>query len=248
MATHEPLAIVMAAGKGTRMKTELPKVLVEVDARPMIDYVTEALRDGGVKRLLIVVGYRKELLESHFAGQADVTLVHQAEQLGTGHAVMVCRDELAGHDGAVVVVAGDSPMLQSDSVGKLLTEFRRRRPACILGTTHAHDPTGLGRIVRDADGEFQKIVEQKDATEQQRQITEVNMSTYLFDGPPLLEALSELGTDNAQGEYYITDCPGILKRQGRQVLALDVLQPCEALSINTIEQLQQVEAEMRSRP
>jgi len=241
----EPVAVVLAAGKGTRMKSDRPKVLLEVCGRPMIQYVIDALRAGGVKRTLVVVGYKADDVRAALAGQPDVSFVEQTEQLGTGHAVMVCRDELAGHGGAVIVVTGDSPMLQADSVRALLEEFEAGRPACIIGTTHKDDPSGLGRVVRDADGRFQAIVEHKDASDEQRAITEVNMSTYLFDCRSLLAALDQLTTENVQREYYLTDCPGILQRAGRPVQALDVLKPCEALSINTLEELAEVEAEMR---
>ncbi|MCH8923834.1 MAG: hypothetical protein IIA67_11895 [Planctomycetes bacterium] len=136
-------------------------------------------------------------------------------------------------------------MLQSDSVRALLAAFERDRPACLLGTAQKDDPTGLGRIVRDAEGNFVGIVEEKDATDEQRKITEVNMSTYLFGAADLLQALDELRNDNVQGEYYITDGPGILKADGKDVRALDVLQPCEALSINNLAELAVVEEEMK---
>jgi bifunctional UDP-N-acetylglucosamine pyrophosphorylase/glucosamine-1-phosphate N-acetyltransferase/UDP-N-acetylglucosamine pyrophosphorylase len=158
---------------------------------------------------------------------------------------MVCRDELARHEGPVVILTGDSPLTQAGSLRKLLDLYRNERPACIIGTTHKENPTGLGRIVRDEQGGFVAIVEQKDTTEQQAAIREVNMSTYVFHGPELLHALGKLTTDNAQGEYYVTDCPGILKREGKDVRALAALAPCESLSINTFDDLAAVEAEMR---
>jgi bifunctional UDP-N-acetylglucosamine pyrophosphorylase/glucosamine-1-phosphate N-acetyltransferase/UDP-N-acetylglucosamine pyrophosphorylase len=157
----------------------------------------------------------------------------------------MAQPRLVGHAGTVVVVAGDSPMIQASSLRQLLAHFRQEQPACLLGTLHKANPQGLGRIVRDARGDFQGIVEEKDATDQQRQITEVNMSTYVFSGPELMHALDRLTNENRQGEYYLTDCPGILKAEGKLVQALPVLQPCEALSINTVEELGQVEAEMR---
>jgi bifunctional N-acetylglucosamine-1-phosphate-uridyltransferase/glucosamine-1-phosphate-acetyltransferase GlmU-like protein len=127
----------------------------------------------------------------------------------------------------------------------LLQHFNERKPACLLGTLHKPNPAGLGRIVRNSAGEFQGIVEEKDATDEQRRLTEVNMSTYVFAGPELLHALDLLRNDNRQREYYLTDCPGILNAEGKLVEALPILKPCEALSINTIEELQSVEGEMR---
>jgi bifunctional UDP-N-acetylglucosamine pyrophosphorylase/glucosamine-1-phosphate N-acetyltransferase/UDP-N-acetylglucosamine pyrophosphorylase len=238
------VAIVLAAGKGTRMKSDLPKVLLPVAGRPMIDYVLEALAAGGVERIVVVVGYRGELVRQHLAGRPGLTFVEQREQLGTGHAVMCCRETLADHVGPVLIVTGDSPLMQITSIQALLAEFEHSRPACLLGTARRSDPTGLGRIVRDAAGEFQGIVEERDATEEQRQITEVNMSCYVFNSRDLVEVLPRVGRRNAQGEYYLTDCPGLLRAEGKAVLARDVLQPCEALSINTVDELAVVEQEM----
>jgi bifunctional UDP-N-acetylglucosamine pyrophosphorylase/glucosamine-1-phosphate N-acetyltransferase/UDP-N-acetylglucosamine pyrophosphorylase len=239
------MAIILAAGKGTRMKSDLPKVLVPVCGRPMIEYVVDALLDCGVDSLEVVVGYRRELVEQTLAARPRTRFVPQTEQLGTGHAVMMCREAIAAHEGAVLIVAGDSPCIQRDSIRRLLEEFDRTRPACLMGTAHKTNPAGLGRIVRDAQGNFDRIVEEKDATEEQRRITEVNMSTYLFNAGDLLEALGNLKANNRQGEYYLTDCPGILKGMGRTVQALDVLKPIEALSINTMDELQEVETAMR---
>ncbi len=240
------IAVVLAAGKGTRMKSDLPKVLVPVCGRPMIDYVTEALRRAGIERQIIVIGQQSDLVREHFAGQNDLRFVEQTQQLGTGHAVMVCRDELADHDGPVLVVAGDSPLIQDDSVESLFGEFNRRRPACIVGSGYRNDPTGFGRVIRSADGKFAAIIEEKDATDEQRKINEINLSCYVFNCRDLLDSLQQVDNSNSQCEYYITDCPGILLRNGKDVTALDVLKPCESLSINTVEDLRAVEEAMRN--
>lgn len=248
-AVTESMAIVLAAGKGTRMKSELPKVLVPVCGRPMIRYVIDGLRAAGVEKIVIVVGYQADLVKKELAGEPGIEFALQAEQLGTGHAVMMCRDQIAAHvsdDGGrpVIIVTGDSPMLQASSVESLLGDFAESSPACLLGTAHRDDPTGLGRIVRDADGAFVGITEHKDCTPDQLAITEVNMSTYVFEASDLLASLEKLTTDNAQGEYYVTDCPGLLLSEGKEVRALAALQPCEALSVNTVEDLSVVETEM----
>ena len=240
----QAVAVVMAAGMGTRMKSDLPKVLCPVLGRPMIEFVLDALAAGSVARVIAVIGYRAEDVRAALADREGIEYALQTERLGTGHAVKMAAEYLAGHDGPVLVVAGDSPLLQSESVRTLLDHFRRYRPVCLLGTLHKANPAGLGRIVRDAAGQFVGIVEEKDATQEQRRITEVNMSTYVFDSRELLHALDRLQPNNKQGEYYLTDCPGILKREGKRVEALPVLKPCEALSINTAEELAQVEAEM----
>lgn len=240
-----PSAIVLAAGKGTRMKSDLPKVLYPVCGRPMVHYVLDTLDALGVKRKLIVVGYRGDDVRRELEWREGVEFVEQSPQLGTGHAVMVCRESLRGGDGAVLVLTGDSPLAQRTSLEAVIAEYSRERPACVLGTLIKADPSGLGRIVRDPQGRFLKIVEERDADEAQKRIAEVNMSTYVFDCPELLHALDRIDNNNRQGEYYLTDCPGVLQREGKDVRALPVLKPCEALSINTLEELALVEAEMQ---
>ena len=237
-------AVVLAAGKGTRMQSELPKVLCEAAGRPLVEYVLDALAEAGCQRQVVVVGYQADLVRDKLSQRAGVEFALQSEQKGTGHAVMMCREALAEVTGPVVVVAGDSPMLQSSSIHKLIQEFSVGQPACVLGTLLHDNPQGLGRIVRDSDGKFTGIVEDKDATAEQRAINEVNMSTYLFDCQKMLAALEKLSDDNAQGEYYITDLPAIMLAAGEDVRALPVLKPIEALSVNTVEQLQEVEQEL----
>jgi UDP-N-acetylglucosamine diphosphorylase/glucosamine-1-phosphate N-acetyltransferase len=242
----EVCAIVLAAGQGTRMKSDLPKVLVPVCGRPMIDYVIDMLEACGIRKTIVVVGYRADSVREHLAGRSGLTFVEQKERLGTGHAVMVCRDALAGHTGPVAIVTGDSPLVRAASIQALLDERERLNAACLLGTAKKENPFGLGRIVRDAEGRFTGIVEEKDATPEQRLITEVNMSCYVFAADDLREALGDLRADNAQKEYYITDAPGHLRRRGRTVEALPVLTPSETLSINTVEELAIVEETLRT--
>jgi bifunctional UDP-N-acetylglucosamine pyrophosphorylase/glucosamine-1-phosphate N-acetyltransferase/UDP-N-acetylglucosamine pyrophosphorylase len=240
----ECMAIILAAGQGKRMASDLPKVLVPVCGRPMIRYVIDAVRGSGIQRIVVVIGYRGELVRQELAGEAGVEFAEQTEQLGTGHAVMMCRDHLAKHTGPVLILAGDSPMVQVSSLQALLAEFEANRPAYLLGTGSKLNPAGLGRIVRDENGKFLGIIEEKDATPEQRAITEVNLSTYLFRPDALLAALGQLTSNNAQGEYYLTDCPSVLIKAGERVDAHSVLQPCESLSINTAEELAVVEDEM----
>ncbi len=241
------LAVVMAAGKGTRMKSDLPKVLFPVCGRPMVEYVLDALETAGIDQTVVVVGYRSDLVRETLAHRKSLLFAEQTQQLGTGHAVMSCREQLREHDGSVMVVAGDCPMIQVDSIRALFDGYAAvPRPACVLGTANKENPTGLGRIVRDASGEFSRIVEEKDATEEQKGITEVNMSYYVFHTPELLLALNELRTDNSQGEYYITDVPAVLKSQAKRVVALPVLKPIESLGINTVDELAVVEQAMKA--
>jgi bifunctional UDP-N-acetylglucosamine pyrophosphorylase/glucosamine-1-phosphate N-acetyltransferase/UDP-N-acetylglucosamine pyrophosphorylase len=238
------IAIVLAAGRGTRMRSDLPKVLCEVCGRPLIEFVLDALQQAGVQRTIVVVGYRGDDVRRALAHRDGLVFVDQEQQLGTGHAVMCCRDKLRGHAGGVLILAGDSPLTQASSLRALIDEFKASRPACLLGTLVAANPRGLGRILRNEKGDFLAIIEHKDATDEQRRIAEVNMSTYLFASDSLQSALDKLDNQNRQKEFYITDCPGILKRGGCDVRALPVLKACEGLSVNTVEELAIVEAEM----
>ena len=239
--------IILAAGKGTRMNSELPKVLCRVVDRPMIHFVIDAAVKAGIDDKIVVVGYEADQVRQELGSRNDrhIQFAEQTQQLGTGHAVQMCLPLLEGQTGVTLVIAGDSPLIQAESLQQLLQHFESKRPALLLGTLKKDDPKGLGRIVRDADGNFTGIVEHKDATEAQRQITEVNMSTYLFETEALLWALARLDNDNAQGEYYLTDCARLLSEAGRLVEAMPVLKPCESLSINNPDELQLVDQTMR---
>lgn len=243
--TLQTTAIVLAAGKGTRMKSPLPKVLYPVLGRPMIHWVIDALEKIGVTRKILVIGYEADLVKAELAHRSGIEFAIQEQQLGTGHAVQMAAPLLSSADPSVIVLAGDSPLVQPASLQRLLQRFESGGFDCLLGTLHKENPFGLGRIVRDTAGSFTKIVEQKDATDQEKQITEVNMSTYAFRTESLLWALLRLSNQNAQGEFYLTDCPAILRNAGNRAEATAVLEPCEALSINTQEEALLVEAKMK---
>lgn len=243
----EKVAVVLAAGKGTRMKSDLPKVLVSVCGRPMIEYVLDALIAGGIDKIIAVIGYRAELVRAALDRRKNLSFALQAEQLGTGHAVMACRGLLAAHHGPVMVVAGDAVLMQAESIAALFADYERRPAACVIGTAYSDNPAGLGRIVRDKKGNFLGIVEHRDASPEQRQINEVNMSNYVFNCQDMLNALDYIRPDNDQGEYYITDVPKVFLSRGLEVRALPVLKPCEALSINSFDELAVVEAEIASQ-
>lgn len=229
------------------MKSDLPKVLCRVVDRPMIHFVLDALQRAGIHRHIVVVGHQADAVQRELSGRdEEIEFVLQSEQLGTGHAVQMCRPLLRDQIGPTIVVAGDSPLIQPSSLEKLLDHFHQTEPALLLGTLEKEDPAGLGRIVRNAEGAFTGIVEHKDATPEQLAIREVNMSTYLFQTGDLLESLDRLSNDNAQSEYYLTDCAALLCQAGRPVEALPVLQQCESLSINNVDELQRVDEKMRT--
>lgn len=232
------------------MGGDLPKVLFEAAGKPLVAWVLEALGAAGIHERIVVVGYGADRVEAKLAGMPGVSFAIQRQLRGTGDAVASAADAIRsltagdppGESRPVVIVCGDSPMLRPESVRGLLDAFAARKAACLLGTARAADPAGLGRIVRDPGGGFRRIVEEKDATDEERRITEVNMSTYVFEARDLLDALGRLDNANAAGEYYLTDCPAILLRDGKVVDAVACLHPSESLSVNTPEQLAAVDA------
>lgn len=251
--SRRPIAVVLAAGKGTRMGSDLPKVVHEAAGKPLVRWVVDSLLAAGVGEVIVVVGHRAPLVEECLRGIEGVSFVVQREQRGTGDAVAAAGPAIAaacaagGERRPVVIVCGDSPMLRPESVRGLLDRFADSGAACLLGTAITADPQGLGRIVRDASGRFLRIVEHKDASDEERRIREVNMSTYVFAAGDLLRSLSRLDNANASGEYYLTDCPAILLGDGSKVDALACLDPVETLSVNTPEQLAEVDRALAAR-
>lgn len=243
----EPVAIVLAAGKGTRMKSELPKVLHEVCGKPMVEHVFDAVRGAGVKRIVCVIGHKADLMRETLSGHSDVEFALQSEQKGTGHAVRMAEPLLKDHHGPVLVLAGDTPLLRSASLRDLLNELSSQSAVSVVGSAITENNTGLGRIVRDDAGRFLKIVEEKDASPSEKLIQEINTGCYAFDSQSLWSALSEVQPNNTQGEYYLTDCPAILKARGKVVTAAPKLDIHEAMGVNTREQLAEVEAVLVGR-
>ncbi|MGB2821082.1 MAG: NTP transferase domain-containing protein [Phycisphaerae bacterium] len=241
-------AIILAAGKGTRMESDLPKVLHEVCGRPMLAYVFDAARAAGCDRLLTVVGHEAELVQQTFADDADdVDWVLQSPQLGTGHAVMVCREHLAKLSGAVLVLAGDGPLIRSETLRRLLVTHAQQRAAATLATSILPEAGRYGRVLRGESGELTGIVEYLDADAGQRRIREVNVSLYCFDAAALRDVIGELSNDNAKGEYYLTDAVGLLRRRGARLAAVAAVPPEDVFSINTVDELAHVGEIMAAR-
>ena len=241
-------AIILAAGKGTRMQSDLPKVMHEVADRPMVHWVVDACRAAGAGRIIVVVGHRAELVRDSLGGEPDVEFVTQSEQLGTGHAVDQAREALASSpDNDLLVLCGDGPLIRSETLGLLLDRHRSTGAAATLATAVIDDPTGYGRIVRDEQGDFARIVEQKDASEAELEIREVNPSYYCFRCGSLFDRLSRTTNENANGEYYVTDVFGLSRSDGDRVAVVDAVPPEDILSINTPDQLAEVDRILRGR-
>ena len=240
-------AVVLAAGKGTRMQDEAsdaPKVMRQVCGKPMIWYVLDALSFIDKRDIIIVVGYKKEDVIACFGGY---TFAVQEEQLGTGHATMAAQAELAGFDGAVLICCGDMPLIMHETYESLLREHLRQENDCTILTSETTRLLPFGRIVRDEKGGFSNIVEDKDCTQDQLRITELNTGLYVFSAQLLLTSLKELKAENAQGEYYLTDIPAIMRATGAKVGTFKQSLDDGIIGVNTLEQLVQVEGIIKQR-
>lgn len=252
---HPVSAIILAAGKGTRMKSDLPKVAHRVHGHSMVEWVAGACADAGCTRIVVVVGYQQQVVRDIFATWkrpgVSLEFAVQDEQLGTGHAVRCAESlfakEKAAPGYATFVLAGDGPLIRAATLSTLLRTHREARAAATLATSVIDDPSGYGRIVRDASGKFTGIIEQKNASPAQLAIREVNPSYYCFDAARLFDALSNVKRDAISGEYYITDVPALMLSRGERVEVIDAVPPQDVLSINTPEQLAEVDQILKQR-
>jgi UDP-N-acetylglucosamine diphosphorylase/glucosamine-1-phosphate N-acetyltransferase len=239
-------AIVLAAGKGTRMSSDLPKVLHPINGRAMLAYVVDAVQPSADGGIFVVVGYRAGDVISACSTQG-VQFVTQEPQLGTGHAVMQCERALSGFSGTVVVLNGDVPCLKSETIRRFIEYHGSSRALATVLTAVLEDPSGYGRIVKDAGGALVGIVEQKDADQATKKIREINSGLFCFDKAALFQALKSIGRENAQGEYYLTDVVReIGKREGRVgVYRLDDAR--EVAGVNTDKDLDWVRKHVQGR-
>lgn len=236
--------IVLAAGLGTRMKSRRPKVLHRVAGKPMLAYVLDAAGELGVSRPLVIVGHGADQVEAELGPRAEY--VRQAEQLGTGHAVLVARKQLSQLGGDLLVLYGDTPLLRSATLAELVRYHSSESSDATILTSVLDDPTGYGRIVREPEtGEVLRIVEEKDASPVERTYREINTGIYVFALPWLLSVLDRLRPANAQGEYYLTDAIALIREAGGKVSALAAGDPEEVQGVNSREQLAGVEAVVR---
>jgi bifunctional UDP-N-acetylglucosamine pyrophosphorylase / glucosamine-1-phosphate N-acetyltransferase len=235
------IAVVLAAGKGKRMKSDLPKVLQPIAGKPLITYLTDTLNSLGLQRIVLVVGHGRELVQKLYEG-TEIAFTVQHEQKGTADAVKSAREYFRKLDGGVLVITGDVPLLRRESLASLIDEHFQCGSVATVLTSIPPDATGYGRIVRDSDGKVKKIVEQADCSIEEQQIREINTGIFLFDAPALDAALDKVDCNNAQGEYYLTDVVQILLREGEATGAVVLEDYREALGVNSVEQLKELEA------
>lgn len=246
--TQDWTAVVLAAGKGTRMKSALPKVLHPLLGRPMLSWVLQAATDAGAGRLAVVVGFgRDRIVETVGAEFPQATFVLQEEQRGTGHAVLCCREALSGVDGPILILCGDTPLIQAATLRQFLGAHRSSGAAASALTFRADNPHGYGRIVRDQAGNLAKIVEQKDATPQELEISEVNAGVYAVGAQELFHALGCITPQNAQGEYYLPDIVAVLSSGGSLVRAHRVSEATDFRGINHRGELAELTEVLRRR-
>jgi len=238
--------IILAAGKGTRMKSDLPKVFHEILGEPMLSYVINTVKNLEPAKTLVVVGHMRELIMDYYKDW-PLEFVVQAEQLGTGHAVMQAEPLLKDFSGTVLVMAGDVPLLSAATLKGLLDFHHKNRAAATDLTAELPAAGNYGRIIRQPNGELVKIVEKKDATPAELAIKEINTGTFCFAKEALFAALKEVKTENAQKEYYLTDTIGILRSKKLPVYAFKTDNYAETLGINTKDELVEIEKLLLNR-
>lgn len=227
-------AVVLAAGQGTRMKSSTHKVLHPICGKPMIQHMLDTLTETGFDRQIVVVGKLKEQV---MEALGDLEYAVQAEQLGTAHAVMMARPALEGLAGTTLICAGDTPIIRGETLRAMHEHHKASGAAVTVLTAVVDNPFGLGRIIRDEQGNVLRIVEEKDATEAERAVREINSSVFLYDNKLLFDALSKIDNNNAQGEYYLTDCLEVVRREGHKVTAFITNDPKEIQGVNNRAQL-----------
>ena len=241
----ERFAVILAAGQGTRMKSKLYKVLHPVMGRPMVKHVIEQVKAAGIREVVTIVGHGAQQVKENIGDESKYAL--QEEQLGTGHAVVQAEEILKNKSGTTVVVCGDTPLITKETYAALVEHHEREGSKATVLTTEMPDPTGYGRVIRNADGDVERIVEHKDASESEKRVKEINTGTFCFDNEMLFQALQNVSNENAQGEYYLTDVIEILKNQSRKVSAFLIPDANETLGVNDRVALAQAEKIMKQR-
>jgi UDP-N-acetylglucosamine diphosphorylase/glucosamine-1-phosphate N-acetyltransferase len=238
--------VILAAGKGKRMRSSLPKVVHRLAGKPLVCWVVEAAMTAGIRKIIIVIGFKGHLVKKALKGY-PVEFVYQKSQLGTGHAVRMAYPKLKNFSGTLLVLAGDVPALKPQTISRLTDFHRREKAYATVLTARWPDPTGYGRIVRSKSGDVLRIVEHKDATPEERRIREVNTGTFIFRTPPFFKLLSQIKNQNTQKEYYLTDVVPVLRWQKKKVAALLLKNLIEAQGVNSREELERLEKEVGQR-
>ncbi|MCK9363540.1 MAG: NTP transferase domain-containing protein [Syntrophales bacterium] len=239
--------IILAAGKGTRMKSDIAKVLHPLGGVPLLSWPIKAAREAGSSRIVVVIGHQAERIRALFQ-ESDLIFVEQRELLGTGHAVLQAREAFQGQSAEVVILCGDVPLIRPSTIRALYEKRRNDRAVVTVLTTVVDKPTGYGRVIKTGDGQVARIVEEKDATAEEKLVREINTGIYCIESPFLFTAVASLGDKNAQREYYLTDIIEIACKNGLLATSLLVSDPAEVAGINTPEDLQRAALVLANLP
>lgn len=239
--------VILAAGKGTRMKSDLPKVVHKCNGSSMVHHVIEASKAAGADKICVIVGYKadivKDVIKEENGKDIELGMISfavQEEQLGTGHAVR-CAGDFIDDEGDVIVLCGDTPLITPESLRLLCEEQSRKSNGVTVLSASFDDPTGYGRIIRDRNGEFLAIREDKDCTDEEKKVKEINSGMYIFNSAALKKALGEIRNDNAQGEYYLPDAIELIRGYGLSVGAIEAAHIEDIFGVNTVDQLAEAE-------
>jgi UDP-N-acetylglucosamine diphosphorylase/glucosamine-1-phosphate N-acetyltransferase len=240
-------AIILAAGKGTRMKADIAKVMHPLCGKPMLTYSVDAARAVNVEEIVVIIGHQAGLIREAYKNQGLI-FVEQHEQLGTGHAVLQARDVFRGYDGNILILCGDVPMLSSSTIRALLEVHILEKSILTVLTTILDDPSGYGRVIKEGEkGEVSRIVEEKDASSAEKKIKEINTGIYCVESNFLFGAVGDIGNENIQKEYYLTDIVGIAWKKGLKTRSLITANSIEVMGINTPDDLEKASERMTIR-
>ena len=234
--------VILAAGKGTRMHSDLPKVLHKLNSKPLLDYVLDESELLNPLESILIVGFKKDQVISHTKNRSNLKYVNQKEQLGTGHAVLQTEELLKNEKGHILILYGDVPNIKASTLQPIVDNHVMNNRDLTLITAEIDDPTGYGRIIRDESGNLLKIVEEKDCNDYEKKIKEWNPGIYIFKIPEVFEILNNIKTNNASNEYYLTDAIGLAQKSNMQIKAIKIENSDEVLGINTTEQLNELES------
>ena len=232
------IVIILAAGKGTRMDSDIPKVLHKINNTSMLDIIINTSKKVNPEKIIIVVGYKKELIMNSIT-DSDIVFVNQNEQLGTAHAIKQCTEEIDDFDGNILVLSGDVPLIKQDTLYNLILFHKNKNAQATLISTSVKDPTGYGRIIKNKQGQLKSIVEHKDAKEKELEIDEINSGIYIFNSKTLCKNIKLIKNDNAQKEYYLPDIFNFIDMKSKYIYKID--NNLEIAGVNTIEQLKHIE-------
>ena len=234
--------VILAAGKGTRMNSDLPKVLHKLKDKPLIDYVINESELLNPKEILLIVGFKKERVIAHTANRINLRYAIQMEQLGTGHAVLKTKKLLKNEKGHILILYGDVPNIKASTLQPIIDDHIINNRDLTLITAEIDDPTGYGRIIRDKNGNLLKIIEEKDCSDNEKKIKEWNPGIYIFKIPEVFEILNNIKTNNASKEYYLTDAIGLAQKSNMQIKAIKIANSDEVIGVNTADQLKELES------